>query len=94
MDWEIAPSPSAIAEYFKDAGKRLNARATFGEEYLRVYGEAAVSTGYYTFHTAGDGEPQKELFTRLMTEPGAYGQYTLRLLHEELAAAGKQIEKR
>ncbi len=52
------------------------------------------STGYYTFHTAGDGEPQKELFTRLMTEPGAYGQYTLRLLHEELAAAGKQIEKR
>ena len=56
MDWEIAPSPSAIAEYFKDAGKRLNARATFGEEYLRVYGEAAVSTGYYTFSDVQDGK--------------------------------------
>jgi len=45
----VAPNPSAIAEYFKDAGKRPNARVSFGEQHLRVYGDVAVSTGYYTF---------------------------------------------
>ena len=52
----IAPNPAAIAEYFKDAAKRPNARVTFGEEFLRVYGDIAVSTGYYTFSDAGDGK--------------------------------------
>jgi hypothetical protein len=32
----VAPNPSAIAEYFKDAAKRPNARVTFGEQHLRV----------------------------------------------------------
>ena len=52
----IAPNPVAIAEYFKDAGKRPNARVTFGEEFLRVYGDVAVSTGYYTFSDVSDGK--------------------------------------
>jgi uncharacterized protein (TIGR02246 family) len=52
----IAPNPTAIAEYFKDAGKRPNARVTFGEQYLRIYGDVAVNTGYYTFSDVRDGK--------------------------------------
>ena len=52
----VAASPSAIAEYFKDAGKRPNARVTFGEQHLRVYGDVAVNTGYYTFSDVRDGK--------------------------------------
>src|SRR5438128_7977743 len=53
---KVAPNPSAIAEYFKDAGKRPNARVTFGEQYLRVYGDIAVNTGYYAFSDVQDGK--------------------------------------
>jgi len=53
---KVAPNPSAIAEYFKNAGKRPNARVTFGEQHLRVYGDVAVSTGYYTFSDIRDGK--------------------------------------
>ena len=53
---KIAANPAAIAEYFKNAAKRPNARVTFGEEHLRVYGDIAVSTGYYTFSDVRDGK--------------------------------------
>ena len=53
---KIAPNPAAIAEYFKDAAKRPNARVTFGEQHLRVYGDMAVSTGYYTFSDVREGK--------------------------------------
>jgi hypothetical protein len=52
----VAPNPPAIAVYFKDAGKRPNARVTFGEQHLRVYGDVAVNTGYYTFSDVRDGK--------------------------------------
>lgn len=51
------------------------------------------STGYYTIHVDAKGEPQRELLTRLMAEPGAYGQYTLRVLNQNVAAAFSQIER-
>ena len=53
---KVAPNPTAIAEYFKGAAKRPNARVTFGEQHLRVYGDVAVSTGYYTFSDVRDGK--------------------------------------
>jgi uncharacterized protein (TIGR02246 family) len=52
----VAPSPAAIAEYFKDAGKQPNARVAFGEQHIRVYGDVAVNTGYYTFSNVRDGK--------------------------------------
>ena len=52
----VSPSPGAIAEYFKDAGKRPNARVTLGEQHIRVYGDVAVNTGYYTFSDVRDGQ--------------------------------------
>ena len=52
----VAANPAAIAEYFKDAGKRPNARVTFGEQHLRVYADVAVNTGHYTFSDVRDGK--------------------------------------
>jgi uncharacterized protein (TIGR02246 family) len=61
----VAPNPSAIAEYFKDAGKRPNARVIFGEQHIRVYGDVGVNTGYYTFSDVRDGKevPRPARFT-------------------------------
>ena len=52
----VAANPAAIAEYFKDAGKRPNARVAFGEQHIRVYGDVGVNTGYYTFSDVRDGQ--------------------------------------
>jgi uncharacterized protein (TIGR02246 family) len=52
----VAATPAAIADYFKDAAKRPNARVTFGEQHNRVYGDVGVSTGYYTFSDVRDGQ--------------------------------------
>lgn len=40
------------------------------------------SSGYYRIHSSAREEPQTALLDRLLDEPGAYGQYTLRLLRE------------
>ena len=53
----VAANPAAVAEYFKDAPKSPNARVTFGEQHIRVYGDLAVNTGYYTFSNVRDGQP-------------------------------------
>jgi hypothetical protein len=52
----VSPTPAAIAEYFKDAKKRPDARVTLGEQHIRVYGDVAISTGYYTFTDVRDGK--------------------------------------
>jgi uncharacterized protein (TIGR02246 family) len=52
----VAATPAAIAEYFKDSAKRPNARVTFGEQHIRVYGDVGVNTGYYTFTNVRDGQ--------------------------------------
>jgi len=52
----VSPTPAAIAEYFKDAKKRPDARVALGEQHIRVYGDMAISTGYYTFTDMRDGK--------------------------------------
>ena len=52
----VSPTPAAIAEYFKDAKKPPDARVTLGEQHNRVYGDVAISTGYYTFTDTRDGK--------------------------------------
>ena len=52
----IAATTTAIAEYFKGAPTRPNARVTFGEQHNRVYGDIGVSSGYYTFSDVRDGQ--------------------------------------
>ena len=53
----IATTPSAVAEYFKDAPARPDARVVFGEQNIRVYGEFALNSGTYTFKGVRDGKP-------------------------------------
>ena len=52
----VAATPAAIADYFKSAASRPNARVVFGEQHIRVYGEVAANTGYYTFSDVRDGK--------------------------------------
>lgn len=53
----VAVNLASIADYFKDAGTRPDARVVFGEQHIRVYGDVAVNTGYYTFSNIRDGKP-------------------------------------
>jgi uncharacterized protein (TIGR02246 family) len=55
---------AALRDYFVRAFAALpGLKVTFGEQLVRVYGNAAVNTGYYTFSFVKDGE-QKTLPAR------------------------------
>ena len=48
---------AALRDYFVTAFKVLpNLKVAFGEQLIRVYGDTAVNTGYYTFSYVKDGE--------------------------------------
>ena len=53
----IAVTPAAVAEYFKDAPARPDARVVFTEQNVRVYGDLALNSGTYTFNWVRDGKP-------------------------------------
>jgi hypothetical protein len=80
----IAPNPAAIAEYFKGAAKRPNARVTFSEEFLRVYGDMVVSTGYYTFSDVSDGKATSRPARFSMTFRNRGGKWLIVAHHSSL----------
>jgi uncharacterized protein (TIGR02246 family) len=48
---------AALRDYFVTAFRVLpNLKVTFGQQLIRVYGDAAVNSGYYTFSYVKDGE--------------------------------------
>ena len=48
---------AALRDYFVTAFRVLpSLKVTFGDQLIRVYGNAAVNTGYYTFSYSKDGE--------------------------------------
>lgn len=50
---------AALRDYFVTAFKVLpSLKLEFGEQLIRVYGNTAVNTGYYTFSYVKDGEPK------------------------------------
>ena len=50
---------AALRDYFVTAFKVLpKLKVSFGEQFIRVYGDTAVNTGYYTFSYVKDGEPK------------------------------------
>jgi uncharacterized protein (TIGR02246 family) len=50
---------AALRDYFVTAFKVLpGLKVAFGDQLIRVYGNAAVNTGYYTFSYVKDGEPK------------------------------------
>ena len=53
----IRSDRAALRAYFVSAFATLpNAKVSFGEQLVRVYGNAAVNSGYYTFSFSKDGE--------------------------------------
>ena len=61
----IAPNPTAVWDYFKNAASRPNARVVIGEQHIRVFGETAFNSGYYTFTDVREGQvvPRPARFT-------------------------------
>jgi uncharacterized protein (TIGR02246 family) len=55
----LSSGPVAIRAYFVGAFEALpQVRITFGDGLIRVYGDTAINTGYYTFAYVKDGEPR------------------------------------
>jgi uncharacterized protein (TIGR02246 family) len=53
----VRSDPGAIKAYFVGAFNALpKATVKFGDQLIRVYGNTAVNTGYYTFSYVKDGE--------------------------------------
>jgi hypothetical protein len=53
----VRSDPSAVKAYFVGAFQALpKATVKFGDQLIRVYGDTAVNTGYYTFSYTKDGE--------------------------------------
>jgi uncharacterized protein (TIGR02246 family) len=50
-------NPEAIRDYMVNAFKALPGhKVAFGDQLIRVYGDTAINTGYYTFSYNKDGE--------------------------------------
>jgi hypothetical protein len=48
---------AALRDYFVTAYRVLpGLKVTFGDQLIRVYGNVAINTGYYTFSYSKDGE--------------------------------------
>ena len=53
----LRSDPAALRTYFVGAFQALpKATVKFGDQLIRVYGDTAVNTGYYTFSYTKDGE--------------------------------------
>ncbi len=53
----VRSDPAAVKAYFVSAFQALpKATVKFGDQAIRVYGNTAINTGYYTFSYTKDGE--------------------------------------
>jgi len=53
----VRSDPGAVKAYFVSAFQALpKLTVKFGEQFIRVYGDTAIDTGYYTFSYTKDGE--------------------------------------
>ena len=67
---KLRSDPTALRDYFVGAFKALpGLKVTFGDQLIRVYGNTAINTGYYTFSYVQNGEskifPARYSFTYL-----------------------------
>ena len=55
--WAAGSGRAAVREYFVGVVKAVpDVKIEFGEQLIRVYANAAVNSGYYTFSWVKDGE--------------------------------------
>jgi uncharacterized protein (TIGR02246 family) len=67
----VRSDPAALKAYFVGAFQALpKATVKFGDQLIRVYGNTAINTGYYTFTYVKDGEtksiPARYSFTYVL----------------------------
>jgi uncharacterized protein (TIGR02246 family) len=56
---KVRADRAEVRDYFVSAFKILpGLKVAFGEQLIRVYDNAAINTGYYTFNYVKDGEPK------------------------------------
>lgn len=64
---KIRSGRTSVREYFAGFAKVPGFKVDFGDQLIRVYGNAAVNSGYYTFSWVKDGEtktlPSRYSFT-------------------------------
>lgn len=53
----LRDTPEARRDYFKGMPDQPQGRVALGDQRVRVYGDMAVNTGYYTFSNVRDGQP-------------------------------------
>jgi uncharacterized protein (TIGR02246 family) len=58
VEQKIRDNPAAISDYFKLLSSLTQAKVVVGEQRIRVYGDTAINTGYYTFTLERDGQPR------------------------------------
>jgi len=58
VEQKIRDNPAAISDYFKLLSSLTQAKVVVGEQRIRVYGDTAINTGYYTFTFERDGQPR------------------------------------
>lgn len=57
---KVRADRAAMRDYFVTAFKALpGLKVAFGDQLIRVYGDTAVNTGYYTFSYTKDGETKQ-----------------------------------
>lgn len=68
----IRATPVEVAEYFKTAPQRPTVRCTLGEQHIRIFGEVAINSGYYSFSevVAGKTEVRPARFTFVFRKRG------------------------
>ena len=53
----LRDTPEAVKDYFVNAYQKLpQLTVTFEDPHIRIYGDTAINTGYYTFSYEKDGE--------------------------------------
>lgn len=52
----LRDAPDEVRDYFKNMASRPHARVEIGEHRVRVFGDVAINTGFYTFSDVRDGE--------------------------------------
>lgn len=72
----LRDTPDEVRDYFKGMPDRPDARVVIGEQRVRVFGDVAINTGFYTFSDVRDGEastfPARFSFVYKMQDDGRW----------------------
>lgn len=83
-------------QYYVTSTRQDHAELAFSAPATKIGYDRSVilkSTGYYTIHIAAEAPLQWKLLSSFRNKPGAFGQYTLRLLNQYVTATMAELEE-